>query len=152
MYKVESKLHYLFLNYSSVKVSLRNFLPSVGNGPHSVNLPGLFCYKLAYEKVKWINYPILGLLFLAVLFPAVSIAVHSNLEQLVGFSPDWSIEKATQWCQVAMFTCSNVHICRIIVKKSSLSYVLFFPGIYCNLLTIFCQANANQWILLRFSD
>jgi hypothetical protein len=55
---------------------------------------------LAYEKVKWINYPLLGLLFLAVLFPAVSIAVHANLEQLVGFSPDWSIEKATQWCQV----------------------------------------------------
>ncbi len=45
------------------------------------------------------NYPILGLFFLAADMPFISLSVYTYLEQWVGFSPDWSIAKATEWCK-----------------------------------------------------
>jgi hypothetical protein len=31
--------------------------------------------------------------------PFISLSVYTYLEQWVGFSPDWSIEQATKWCE-----------------------------------------------------
>ena len=58
---------------------------------------------MAYEKLRWTNYPIMGLFFLAAEMPFISLSVYAYLEQWLGFSPDWSIAKATKWCKVRLF-------------------------------------------------
>jgi hypothetical protein len=80
-----------------------------------LSFSGLFAYKLAYEKIRWTNYPVSGLFFLSALFPFVSLSVYTYLEQMVGFSPDWSIAKATKWCEVRSSFYSGVQLMIIFI-------------------------------------